>query len=190
VGLARQGRYLCGTLLTACLAVAVLSARVLLWPALQHQQVRALFRTIKMGDPRASSKALEDVQRLAGGRGQVASLIQALNDEDPSIRLIAACAISHLGPKAAAAAPVLASGLREKESEWREVCAIALGSIGPAARDAVPLLRQAHNDGNAKVRNAATAALARIDPGAACRDGVSPKLVELLNAKLQANGHP
>jgi HEAT repeat protein len=68
----------------------------------------------------------------------VPALIDALNDEDGGVRLVAAKALENIGPAAAAAIPALTAWLSGENRDEARVAAYALGGIG--AGSAVPAL--------------------------------------------------
>src|SRR5262249_7075590 len=99
----------------------------------------------------------------------VESLGKALLDKDPTVSYQAAVALSHMG---AAAADVLASGLKAESVLVRRHAARALGELGKSGAAAVPALVAALKDKDDGVRFLAPDSLRQIDPAAAKKAGL------------------
>jgi HEAT repeat protein len=94
------------------------------------------------------------------------SLEKGLKSDDPVMRLASMWAIFRIKPGdkavAAAAVPLLITGLDHEKEAVREEIAVSLGDIGPAASAAVPALTKTLQDSSPAVRAAAEAALKKI----------------------------
>jgi len=89
----------------------------------------------------------------------VPGLIEALRDENPSVRDAAAMALREMGPEAKAAIPALAQLLRDEDGYLRVTAAHTLDRMGSeAAASLVPLLR----DPDPRVRELAAHCLRQI----------------------------
>jgi HEAT repeat protein len=107
------------------------------------------------------------------GAVAVPSLIQALKEENPAVRMNAIRALRYIGPDAVEAVSPLIEALDEDDYEMRLHAAIALGNIGPGAYAALPKLRELAEDDpyiNAyrkeyTVRKAAREAIEKIEAG-------------------------
>jgi HEAT repeat protein len=110
-----------------------------------------------------------------GGAEAVAVLLEALRQEDVTVRVHALRVLAHIGPEAKAAVPGLVEVLRDEQARVRLGAAAALESIGPAAGAAVPALvhRLAH-DANPAVRARVLVVLQALGPEA------TPGLLEAL----------
>jgi HEAT repeat protein len=89
----------------------------------------------------------------------VPALIDALNNPDENIRIIAIAALGEIGIPAASAVPALKTALTDKSVEVRLITVDALGKI---RKRAVPSLITALEDRDEEVRQAATNALVKI----------------------------
>lgn len=89
-------------------------------------------------------------------------LIASLSSGDAAARIVAAEALTTMGPKAEPATLALIDNLSYSASGVRESAAQALGAIGPAARSAVPRLSTLLLTDLVNVRRAAAIALGRI----------------------------
>jgi HEAT repeat protein len=121
-------------------------------------------------------------------------LRQALQDDDPAARQLAAAALANIGPDAAAAVPQLAAVLTDADPTVRRNAALALSRIGPPARGAIADLARAlrPEEPNAEVRRFAAEALAHIgkttDPATA-REVEALLLAKALPPLLEALQH-
>lgn len=95
------------------------------------------------------------------GAAAVPPLIQALGENDLTMKLGAARALGGMGPAAKDAVPALIKNLADSQDPVRDETAQALGLIGPAAG---PALVAALQDPDAKRRAGAATALAQMDP--------------------------
>lgn len=138
--------------------------------------------------PGSSNRADELLKALAGspdeqradqltrelidlGPGVVPRLVQALGDDNPSMRAAAAAILGK--ERAEAAIPQLATCLEDAEELVRDVAASALAEIGPSALSVVTM-RLGH--ARAEVRRAAATTLWRM------RDASQPALPDLVSA--------
>ena len=109
--------------------------------------------------------------------GAVPVLVEALDDEDSSVRKDAAIALGQIGPASKGAVPVLIGTLKDDDADVREAAVYTLGRIGPAAKEAVPALIETLKDEDIYVRLYTAGALGQI--GHAAKDAV-PALREAL----------
>jgi HEAT repeat protein len=86
-------------------------------------------------------------------------LIDALSDQESSVRVRTAQALCLLAEKARLAVPALIDALHDEESYVRQWAATALGSIGPSAEAAIPALTEALLDEDQFVRDEASRAM-------------------------------
>jgi predicted DNA-binding WGR domain protein len=93
---------------------------------------------------------------------QLSTLIKQLKSKDAEERVEAARQVSDIGPRAAAAVPVLVKALSDETDLMRNWAAAALESIGPAARSAAKDLSKALKDSNPWTRATAAAALYKV----------------------------
>lgn len=98
----------------------------------------------------------------------VPRLTVALERPDPRVRKLAADTLGSLGPKGAAAVPVLINRIGEDEDPVvRMSCALALAQMGEASRSAVPALIKLLESEPAGGRRAVIFALGNLGPVAA-----------------------
>jgi HEAT repeat protein len=101
-----------------------------------------------------------DFDALVACRSQsVPTLIDALNNPDENIRIIAIAALGEIGIPAASAVPALKTALTDKSVEVRLITVNALEKI---RKRAIPTLILALEDKDEEVRQAATNALVKI----------------------------
>jgi len=86
-------------------------------------------------------------------------LVQALKEEDLSMRMAAAEAVGRIGPAAQPAIPALVNMLKEYENSERTVATYALIQIGDPAGKAIESLTSLLNDKNSQTRISAAVAL-------------------------------
>ena len=91
----------------------------------------------------------------------VPDLLEALDDQDPTVYAEVAWALGQIGP---AAVPGLVSALRSAERARKLSGAWALGRIGPDAAGAIPELRELAKDRDKQISQVALGALKRISP--------------------------
>lgn len=98
------------------------------------------------------------------------SYVAQLASPEARQRLLAAQAISRMGPGAKAAVPPLVA-LLEKDDDIsvRVAAVIALAKIGPEAKTALPALRRAAAGGDERLSRAAASAVEAIEPSLATR---------------------
>jgi HEAT repeat protein len=113
----------------------------------------------------------------ASGQDVVPTLLAALNDEDPTIRIVSASALGTIGPSAKDVVNALAALVPDEDRGVRRAAALALGEIGPEAKGAVSTLVAALGDERPYVRRTASWVLAAI--GKSAKDAVSA-LVKVL----------
>ena len=89
-------------------------------------------------------------------------LIEQLQDESKSLRLMAADALANLGPEAKEAESVLIQALRDEDKDVRGAAAKALWKIGPETEDAVPALIESLKEDDGTIRGMAALALGAI----------------------------
>jgi hypothetical protein len=83
------------------------------------------------------------------GSPAVPSLVQAMQNPDPQIRLKAVKVLGRMGPDAKDAVPDLIRLLEDPDEEIRKAASRTLGRIGPAAQEAVPALMRTLFQANA-----------------------------------------
>lgn len=117
--------------------------------------------------PRASAPKASEAP-TAQEAEEIADLIEAFVKGNDEASVEAARKLCGYGPKAAAAAGALASGLADESSSVRRWAARALGAIGPAAAEegVAPLIRMLGSE-DAWDREAAAGGLGGIGPAAA-----------------------
>lgn len=76
------------------------------------------------------------------GTQAVPALIEALHDNKPRVRELAALALARMGPEAESSVPELIVALQDSDLEVQRSAARALGQIGPEANQAIPALLQ------------------------------------------------
>lgn len=74
------------------------------------------------------------------GVAAVPTLLEALENKDPTVRARAASALARMGPTASSAVPALTKALSDPDEDVRRNAARALGQMGPAAESAIPAL--------------------------------------------------
>jgi len=72
------------------------------------------------------------------GPAAVPKLVEALQDPNPQVRMLAARVLARIGPNAVIAVPTLQHLLEDPDGEVRRAATRALGQIGPAAAAAIP----------------------------------------------------
>ena len=101
-------------------------------------------------------------QALTQASAEIKELVKKLQGNDESDAATAAKALGEMGPRGAAAAPVLALALRHKSKWIREAAAKALGGLDGTAGDFLPALQSAAQDLEPEVRAAAETAMHQI----------------------------
>ena len=137
--------------------------------------------------PSVRSASLLAIAQIGDQESLVPTLVQGLNDHDPSVRLVAAARLRQLGP--AEASPQLATALSDTDSRVAEAAAEALIRIGPKAVE--PLAKQLPA-GNAAARKLALACLAKMGPAAKaaqaeiekCKQDSDPQVKQLAEVAL------
>ena len=71
-------------------------------------------------------------------RNAVPALMDALIDDVPEVRRMAAAALGEIGAEARMAIPALMQSLKDRDDHVRRRCIIALGGMGSEARMAAP----------------------------------------------------
>jgi hypothetical protein len=90
------------------------------------------------------------------GTQAVPALIEALHDDKPRVRELAALALARMGPEAESSVPELIVALQDSDLEVQRSAARALGQIGPEANQAIPaLLETIHHEADRGVRSSA-----------------------------------
>jgi HEAT repeat protein len=105
------------------------------------------------------------------------SVLAALKDRDPQIRIRAAYSVRNLGARATEAVPSLLEMLHEKDISSQRAAVTALGDIGPNAKESIPDLTEALK-GDRALRQLAISAIAKIGPEA---KSATPALIALFN---------
>jgi HEAT repeat protein len=110
-------------------------------------QVFAWWHRVRDGDLKVRWAAADALGRIGpGAKAAVPALLEALQDEQASLRALAAQALGEIGREggARAAVPALIKGLRDPERQARRQAAWALAKLGaagtPHAREAVKVL--------------------------------------------------
>lgn len=145
-------------------------------------------------DPRVRGAALVSVSQVAPIPAALPVLVEALDDREPSVRLVAAARLRQMDAAAALAADRLAARLADDDSRVAEAAASALLRIGPPA---VPVLSRQLSATQPAVRRLALTVLAELGPAAAparphiesCLKDADPhvrKLAEAILARLPA----
>ena len=162
------------------------------------QAAIGVLSTIAKTDPAAWPVLIDNLKRSFGagaaiGLGKVGApvvplLRQALKDEQPKTRAMAAKALSDIGPPANDAIPNLLPLLKDPagraSAEWpspvvRYQAAIALANIDPTRKESMPVLIEILNGGNGMTKIAAIEAIQKMGSGA--REAV-PALEHLITA--------
>src|SRR6266436_5660648 len=162
------------------------------------QAAIGVLSTIAKTDPAAWPVLIDNLKRLFGagaaiGLGKVGApvvplLRQALKDEQPKTRAMAAKALSDIGPPANDAIPNLLPLLKDPagraSAEWpspvvRYQAAIALANINPKRKESLPVLIEILNGGNGMTETDAIRAIEKMGSGA--REAV-PALEHLITA--------
>jgi HEAT repeat protein len=119
--------------------------------------------------PRASlHRRIDIVGRIRGEKPDQASLDllrQAVQDPDPVLCWSAVTALGALGPKAAAAAPALATALRSGRGIRRDILATLRLLGAEAVREALPSIAECLEDPNPRVRFEALRTIAAVEHG-------------------------
>ena len=132
--------------------------------------------TLQKGDAPARSKAARALGRIGtGAKGAVPALSKALADEDGSVRIQAALALTKVDPAQwKTALPVLLAARNGPDEALRAEAAAAWGGIGPGVRDAIPYLQDVLKGNDPQARQKTVATFARFGPEAV------PALVDAL----------
>jgi len=85
-----------------------------------------------------------------------------LQDEEPSLRLLAAASLSRLGARARDAVPALVQCLKDENVHVRKMAALGLGEMARPLQVVVPALMEALADSDSGVRRRAGVALSEI----------------------------
>ena len=142
--------------------------------ALGNEAVYALSSGLQDEDVNMRKNAALCLNELSGGwfdnsrprldiRLGLSTLINALKDNDGSVRAWSAQAIGNIGPEAVQAVPFLIELLKSVDEGSRNSACIGLKGIGPAAKHALPALQNALNDPSSDVRKFSRWAIAYID---------------------------
>lgn len=141
-------------------------------------------------DARVRSAALVAITQIADPQTSLQTLIKALGDNDPAVRLVAASRLRLLGSMAASAVDPLLAALGDTDMRVREAAAQALIAIG---QPAVSPLASSLNSSNVESRKLALACLAKIGPSAStaapaiekCLTDPDPQVRKLAEAALR-----
>lgn len=107
-----------------------------------------------------------------GAKYAVPPLIDALRDQDATVRRAAARSLGIIGPDAKDAIMPLIGLLRDSDDLVKGAAGEALGEIGKEGKAAVPALTELYKSNNFDLRGIAGGALKKIDPEAAYQAGV------------------
>jgi HEAT repeat protein len=116
------------------------------------------------GIPVLNEARKDKLARLS--KASVATLADALKDEDSYVRAEAARRLAEKGPDSIDALPALIAALGDKVGYVRSEAAKAIGRIGPAAKSAMPRLLEAFKDTDEGVRLAVGIAFRDLGPDA------------------------
>ncbi len=106
------------------------------------------------------------------------ALVQALNDQDNSVRIYSASALVLIGSEVERTVPILTAGLADLDLEMRGVAALNLAWCGPKAKPAFPsLIRILNEEQNTELRKIAMGIFGNLR--AEGKDAV-PALIEAL----------
>jgi HEAT repeat protein len=148
---------------------------------LEEESVPTLSGMVAAGNERRLRMAAIGILGQLGPTARAAApqLAEALEDEEPLVRIKAAFALVKMDPRRPHLAPVLRAGLRFDESAAgyfpvREAAAECLGQLGP---DGLSILGEALEDPDAEVRRVAVSALWRLGAKAVA---AGPSLVRRL----------
>jgi HEAT repeat protein len=118
------------------------------------------------GDARVRQTAAAAlVQAGASARPAEPAILQALGDDDPTVRVFAAGVVGQLG-QPRAALPVLIDGLSDADPAVRAEAAGLLGAVDAAPEAVIDPLISALRDDDIEVRLAAADALGQVGPAA------------------------
>ena len=108
----------------------------------QHeQQVRSRIEALRRGG------TVADDGQFRVSPSIVPSLITALRDSNPNVRIFSATTLGRVGSEARSAVPALAIAVTDDDNvDVRTTAATALGNIGPVAESALSALMKAFND--------------------------------------------
>ncbi len=126
-----------------------------------------LEKAIEDDDPAVRREALRSIGKLRF-RASIDSetvlplLVDAMNDEDETVRGVAATYLGIIHEDPASSVPVLIQGLQDPNPDVRRSSATALGAFGGAAEAAMPQLRKAAGDKDPDLAREAGRALAVI----------------------------
>ncbi|MHB8897805.1 MAG: HEAT repeat domain-containing protein [Thermoguttaceae bacterium] len=96
-----------------------------------------LDRTVKLWDVAAISRPTAGAEARKTNADPVATLVEALSDDDMRKRQQAAETLAEMGKEAQPAVPALVAALKDENEHFRTLAAIALGRIGcPEAKEA------------------------------------------------------
>src|SRR5262245_17126430 len=96
---------------------------------------------------------------IAKHKDLIPSLMAALKDSDPQVRITSGHTLVYLGKEAV---PALIEALQSKDRETRANAAFVLGGIGKPAQEALPALIKAMRDNDDEVRQRVIYAINRI----------------------------
>jgi HEAT repeat protein len=141
-------------------------------------------------DPKVRAAALAAAASVSTSTPVIQTLAQSLQDQDASVRLVAASRLRQIGAAASPAAPALAKALADQSSEVAEAAAEALIRIGPPAVE--PLAAELSTNGT-EAKKLALAALIKIGPPAKsattaiekCKQDKDPQVRQLAETALK-----
>ena len=132
---------------------------------MQNNLRAALQRLIDLNHQEQWVPADQALEQLAGhGEALIPGLVDALNDHDAEVRLLAVELLGAAGPRAEAAVPALVKKVADPDRLVRVAAASALARFGPKAEAAVPLLEPWLEDDHEYIRVVAATTILNVDP--------------------------
>jgi HEAT repeat protein len=151
-------------------------------PVFSDRKSLGVAAILTRGRPETSTEKIPDQpvaeQPVINPSERVPVLVQAMKDDDCSLRVSAVCDLARMGPLSKDAVPALIEALDDRDWVVRVASITALGEIGNDAKEAVPVLIDALEKED--VCTSAAIALGRIGHGAA---EAIEKLTQLRNTK-------
>jgi HEAT repeat protein len=124
-----------------------------------------LLRLIDLNHREKWVPADQALKQLDGyGERLIPGLIDALEDHDPEVRLLAVELLDAAGPRAEKAVPALVQRVADPDRLVRVAAASTLARFGPRAAAAIPLLEPWLKDAHEYIRLVAATTILRLDP--------------------------